>query len=52
MNAAGISNIREFTEDIEIGYYSNAKIELRDPVGQLKAMFPWLTEQHHLKHKP
>lgn len=39
MNAAGISNIREFTEDIEIGYYSNAKIELRDPVGQLKAMF-------------
>lgn len=39
MSAASLSNIREFTEDIEIGYYSNAQIELRDPAGQLKGMF-------------
>lgn len=39
MNSASLSNIREFTEDIEIGYYSNAQIELRDPAGQLKGMF-------------
>ena len=32
-------NYQEFTEDIEIGYYSDAKIELRDPTGQLKATF-------------
>lgn len=39
MGAASLSTTREFTEDIEIGYYSNAKIELRDPQGQLKATF-------------
>ncbi len=39
MGAASLSTTREFTEDIEIGYYSNAKIELRDPEGQLKATF-------------
>lgn len=39
MSAANLPNIEEFTEDIEIGYYSNAQIELRDPAGQVKAMF-------------
>ncbi len=39
MCSASLSSTREFTEDIEIGYYSNAKIELRDPAGQLKATF-------------
>ena len=39
MGAASLSTTREFTEDIEIGYYSDAKIELRDPTGQLKATF-------------
>jgi len=39
MGAASLSTTREFTEDIEIGYYSDAKIELRDPAGQLKATF-------------
>jgi hypothetical protein len=38
MGAGGLSTIREFTEDIEIGYYSNSKIELKDPTGQLKAV--------------
>jgi hypothetical protein len=39
MSAANLSPNREFTEDIEIGYYSDAKIELRNPQGQLKATF-------------
>lgn len=30
MSAAGISNAVQSTEDIEIGYYSNSKIELKD----------------------
>jgi hypothetical protein len=36
MGAAGISNYQEFTEDINIGYYSNSKIQLRDGKGRLK----------------
>jgi hypothetical protein len=39
MSAASLSTNREFTEDIEICYYSDAKIELRNPQGQLKATF-------------
>ena len=39
MSAASLSTNREFTEDIEIGYYSDAKVELRNPQGQLKATF-------------
>jgi len=39
MGSTSLSTTREFTEDIEIAYYSNAKIELRDPQGQLKATF-------------
>ncbi len=39
MNAASLPTIRDYTEDIEIGYYSDSKIELRDPAGNLKAMF-------------
>jgi hypothetical protein len=36
MGGAGINNSIQFTEDIEVGYFSNAKIELRDPKGKLK----------------
>jgi hypothetical protein len=37
MAANGISNSIESTEDIEIGYYSNSKIELKDKLnGELK----------------
>jgi len=39
MSAAGLSINRQYTEDIEIGYYSNSNIELRNPQGQLKGMF-------------
>lgn len=39
MGAASLPTTREYTEDMEIGYYSNSKIELRDPAGNLKAMF-------------
>ena len=39
MGAAGISNYQEFTEDIEIGYYSNSRIQLRDVKGRLKDTF-------------
>jgi hypothetical protein len=37
MQAGGINNSIQFTEDIEIGYFSNAKIELRDTKGKLKS---------------
>ena len=30
MSAGGVSNSVQSTEDIEIGYYSNSKIELKD----------------------
>lgn len=30
----------QFTEDIEIGYYSNSQIELMSPSGQIKKMVP------------
>lgn len=36
MGAAGINNSVKFTEDIEVGYFSNAKISLVDPKGKLK----------------
>ncbi|BCT68244.1 hypothetical protein [Nitrosospira sp. NRS527] len=39
MEAGGLSTIREFTEDIEIGYYSNSKVELKDPTGKLRAVY-------------
>ncbi|GBE74604.1 MAG: follicular epithelium yolk protein subunit [Microcystis aeruginosa L211-07] len=40
MSAAGISNSVQSTEDIEIGYYSNSKIELKDKkTNALKASF-------------
>lgn len=39
MASDSLSNTREFTEDIQIGYYSNSKIEIRDPKGNLKATF-------------
>ncbi len=39
MSKAGISNSKKTTEDIEIGYYSNSKIELKDKKsGRVKAM--------------
>lgn len=37
MQAGGIANSLKITEDIEIGYFSNAKSELRDAQGKLKA---------------
>ena len=36
MQAGGLNNSLLFTEDIEVGYFSNAKIELRDLQGNLK----------------
>jgi hypothetical protein len=39
MGAAGLTLTKEFTEDIEIGYYSNSKIELLNVKGQVKATF-------------
>lgn len=39
MGAAGLTTTREFTEDIQIGYYSNSKIELKDAQNQIKAAF-------------
>lgn len=39
MRAAGLSNTREYTEDIEIGYYANSKVEIRDAKGRLRASF-------------
>jgi hypothetical protein len=37
MQAGGLNNSIQFTEDIEVGYFSNAKIELRDPQGKLRS---------------
>lgn len=37
MSSGGIFNSVKSTEDIEIGYYSNSKIELKDPAGIVKA---------------
>jgi len=39
LQAAGTNNSLQYTEDIQIGYYSNAQIELRDPQGKLRAAF-------------
>lgn len=40
MNAAGLSRTREFTEDIEVGYYSNVTVEIRDPQGKTITTLP------------
>jgi hypothetical protein len=39
MAASGISNLKTFTEDLEIGFYSSSKIELKDPSGQVRTAF-------------
>jgi hypothetical protein len=40
MGSAGIQNLMTFTEDIEIGFFTNSKIVLNDPSGQpLKTAF-------------
>lgn len=39
MSAGGIANSKQFTEDIEVGYYSNAKIVLKDSKGNLQTAF-------------
>lgn len=39
MSAASLPSIREYTEDIEIGYYSNSKVELKDSAGNQVGMF-------------
>jgi len=35
MNSAGINNSLTFTEDIEIGYFANAEVELKNNSGQV-----------------
>lgn len=40
MRTSGIPNSLTFTEDIEVGYYSSSKIELKDPQGNLKGVVP------------
>lgn len=39
MRSGGISNVKQYTEDIEIGYYSDAKVELMDPKGAVKESY-------------
>jgi hypothetical protein len=40
MNAGGIVNSQTFTEDIEIGFYANSQVELRDPTtNEKRAVF-------------
>lgn len=39
MAAGGIQNIQRFTEDIEVGFYTNSKIELKDGAGNLMHEF-------------
>lgn len=42
MSAGGISNLKTFTQDIEIGFYSKSKIEtkdLKDPSAQVRTVF-------------
>jgi hypothetical protein len=39
MGAAGLQKTRQFTEDIEVGYYSNSKIVLTDTAGQVKETY-------------
>lgn len=40
MAGGDLSKTRQFTEDIEVGYYANSKIVLTDSVGEVKDMFP------------
>lgn len=40
MSAGGLSNARDFTEDIDVGYYANAEIELVDLQGKTIRTFP------------
>lgn len=45
MAADGITNLQTFTEDIEVGFYSNSKIELKDLTGgQLRTL--WSAAAH------
>lgn len=39
MGAAGIPNLQRFTEDIEVGFYANSKIELKDATGSVTKTF-------------
>ena len=39
MGAAGISNSFIYTQDLEIGYYSNSQVELKNTSGQRMALF-------------
>lgn len=39
MAAGGISNLKSITEDIEIGFYANSTIELKDSSGQIRTAF-------------
>jgi hypothetical protein len=47
MQAAGIENNHTVTEDIEIGFYSNARVELQDPsTGAALSMYEFSGEMH------
>ena len=39
MAAAGIPSLQRFTEDIEVGFYANSKIELKDATGSVTNTF-------------
>jgi hypothetical protein len=39
MGAGGIANVQRITEDIEIGFYTNSKIELKDAAGKVTRSF-------------
>jgi hypothetical protein len=39
MAAGGIKNSFTYTEDLEIGYYSDSEVELKSPTGQRMALF-------------
>jgi hypothetical protein len=40
MRSGGIPNLKTFTQDIEIGFYSKSKIEIKDlPSGQVRTVF-------------
>ena len=39
MSAGGIANTKTITEDIEIGFYANSKVELLDSAGKALALF-------------
>ncbi|MFN9917214.1 MAG: hypothetical protein ACK53L_31795, partial [Pirellulaceae bacterium] len=40
MGAGNIANNQTVTEDLEIGFYANSQIELKDPTsGEIRALF-------------